>query len=105
MISVDVRALVRAVVDAVKADADLRRELAAALEIDRVAKHLTVAQYAAAHGLSESGVRKAIRAGRLKAVRQGRAVRIACDAKIAAIADAKLECAERKLGLVRGGGR
>lgn len=104
MLTVDVKALVRAVVDAVKADPELRRELAVALGIEeRRAGHLTVQAYATRHSLGVSTVRRAIREERLDAVKIGRSVRIPTDATIAkSPRDAAIERAERKLGIAGG---
>jgi excisionase family DNA binding protein len=53
-------------------------------EPQRAARPMTVAEYAAARGIAQSTVRRAIREHRLDITRAGRAVRIAPDAVIRA---------------------
>jgi excisionase family DNA binding protein len=63
----------------------VREEVRAAnAEARPAGRPLTVAEYAAAHGISQSTVRRAIAERRLDVTRAGRAVRIAPDATIRA---------------------
>jgi hypothetical protein len=104
VVRIDTRELVRELVAAVRADADLRRQLVEALGVETVKandRYVSPATYAREHVLGVSTVRAAIRAKRLPAVRVGRAVRIPADAQIAPASngDRALLRAEARLGL------
>lgn len=106
VVTVDRRALGRELVAAVREDRDLRRELAAALELGARADLVSVAAFAAARSISQSTVRAAIREGRLEATKIGRAIRIATDATIRSTTDRDAtSLADRRLGVVQGGRR
>lgn len=84
----------------------VREELAS--ERSTRADLVTVQAFAAAHSISPSTVRAAIRDGRLQAVKVGRAVRVRADAGIGRPvelnrADAPAVRAERILQMVRNG--
>lgn len=96
----------------VNAFADLVAErVARRLSEPRPARPMTVAEYAAARGIAQSTVRRAIAERRLDITRAGRAVRIAPDATIRARAGsgdrapaASSKTMDRALRCLTGGG-
>lgn len=85
----------------------LRRELADLRGSSR-ARHVSVAEYAAARSISPKTVRAAISANRLPVIRAGRSVRVPADVEIAPVEkldEKPTDRAERRLGIVNGGRR